>query len=342
MTQNLALWEPLNVISLGAGVQSSTMGLMAGHGEITPMPDGAIFADTKGEPASVYTWLKWLKTQLPYPVYTVSAGSLAKANLKMKGSRFSPTIPFFTQGKNGKQGKNGRGCTRDFKLKPLLSKQRELIAAELPAWRKRHKEDLQALTALKRWFADRKAKEISDDLADPIYKDDRYALKITTDEMPPANLLDESAAAWKSCQSDPLIISWIGISLDEVSRMKDSREPWILHRHPLIEKRMTRQDCLQWMSAHGYPQPPRSACVYCPFHNDAEWRRLRDEEPKEFARAARFEKQLQKTKAQSSNFRTQPFLHRSLVQLSRVDLRSEGEMGQLNFFENDCSGMCGV
>lgn len=47
------------VISLGAGVQSSTMALMAGKGELTPMPDFAVFADTQAEPADVYKWLDW-------------------------------------------------------------------------------------------------------------------------------------------------------------------------------------------------------------------------------------------------------------------------------------------
>lgn len=36
----------LRALSLGAGVQSTTMALMAAHGEIGPMPDCAIFADT--------------------------------------------------------------------------------------------------------------------------------------------------------------------------------------------------------------------------------------------------------------------------------------------------------
>jgi hypothetical protein len=36
----------LRVLSLGAGVQSTTLALMAAHGEIGPMPDCAIFADT--------------------------------------------------------------------------------------------------------------------------------------------------------------------------------------------------------------------------------------------------------------------------------------------------------
>ncbi len=39
----------VHTISLGAGVQSSTMALMAAAGEITPMPAAAIFADTQAE-----------------------------------------------------------------------------------------------------------------------------------------------------------------------------------------------------------------------------------------------------------------------------------------------------
>jgi len=68
---------PFNVISLGAGVQSSTIALMAAHGEIAPMPDAAIFADTQAEPVSVYRWLDWLETQLQFPVHRVTAGNLS-------------------------------------------------------------------------------------------------------------------------------------------------------------------------------------------------------------------------------------------------------------------------
>lgn len=66
----------IHVISLGAGVQSSTMALMAKHGEITPMPDAAIFADTGAEPIGVYNWLLQLEEKLPCPIYRVSAGNL--------------------------------------------------------------------------------------------------------------------------------------------------------------------------------------------------------------------------------------------------------------------------
>jgi 3'-phosphoadenosine 5'-phosphosulfate sulfotransferase (PAPS reductase)/FAD synthetase len=65
----------LNILSLGAGVQSSTMALMAAHGEL-PMPDCAIFADTQWEPKAIYKHLDWLEKQLPFPVHRVTAGSL--------------------------------------------------------------------------------------------------------------------------------------------------------------------------------------------------------------------------------------------------------------------------
>ena len=60
----------LRILSLGAGVQSSTLALKIKHGEI-PMVDAAIFADVKGEPKAVYTCLDWLEKQLNYPVFSM-------------------------------------------------------------------------------------------------------------------------------------------------------------------------------------------------------------------------------------------------------------------------------
>lgn len=61
--------EPIHVISLGAGVQSSTMALMAAKGEITPMPTAAVFADTQDEPQSVYRWLDWLSNNFHSEIF---------------------------------------------------------------------------------------------------------------------------------------------------------------------------------------------------------------------------------------------------------------------------------
>lgn len=276
--------KPIHIISLGAGVQSSTMALMAAAGEITPMPTCAIFADTQAEPASVYSWLDWLEKQLPFPVHRVTAGSLTeritttRINRKTGEKYYSNMIPAFTLNPDGSKGIVGRSCTTNFKVEPLRKKQREI-------------------------------------------------------------------AGIKRGQKSIGAVIWIGISLDEVTRMKPSRDRWAENRWPLIERRMSRHDCLRWMEIHGFPKPPRSACIYCPFHSDAEWRRLRDQEPAEFLKACEVEERLQQAHASvtsAGKMRGKAFLHDSLMPLSQVDFSTDEDHGQQVMFQNECEGMCGV
>ena len=109
-----------HVISLGAGVQSSTMALMAAHGEITPMPECAIFADTGAEPAGVMKWLDWLEAQLPFPVHRVmkDKGLLDNIITSIEGGRFAGA-PFFTETDKGTEGRLRRQCTSEFKIAPI-------------------------------------------------------------------------------------------------------------------------------------------------------------------------------------------------------------------------------
>ena len=55
--------SPLRILSLGAGVQSSTTGMMMVHGEIEKAAI-AIFADTGAESEATYKWLGWLVPKL--------------------------------------------------------------------------------------------------------------------------------------------------------------------------------------------------------------------------------------------------------------------------------------
>lgn len=41
------------------------------------------------------------------------------------------------------------------------------------------------------------------------------------------------------------VVTWIGISLDEVHRMKPSQKAWIEHRWPLVEMKMSRRRYLR-------------------------------------------------------------------------------------------------
>jgi hypothetical protein len=267
--------DPLHVISLGAGVQSSTMALMAARGAITPMPAAAFFADTHAEPASVYKWLDWLEKQLPFPVIRLSKGDLTAAALTIRDKRdgtgqwSKSCVPAWIRNQDGSSGKIQRQCTYDYKVIPLT----------------------------------------------------RAAIRLMKEEKAPG------------------IVQWIGISLDEVHRMKPSRDKRITHRWPLVDMRLSRASCLNWMKGNWFPKPPRSACIYCPFHSDNEWRRLRDEEPDEFARAVAFDKAYREVKSKTDNMRGTPFLHRSFLPLDEVDFST----GQIELaFGNECEGICGV
>lgn len=272
-----------NVISLGAGVQSSTMALMASRGELLGIEvDFAIFADTQDESKKVYDWLDWLEGQLSFPVYRVTKGRLSDRVLEMRvtkdGRRFSKSdIPFYTLSKDGSGGIIPfRSCTADFKIRPILKELR-------------------------------------------------------------------SRCGVKRGQKVQTVTSLIGISYDEMQRMKDSRDPWVKNRWPLVEMKMRRGDCIEWMRKNGYPEPPRSSCVYCPFHSNKEWRRLQTEEPEEFAKAVKFEKDLQAAKANNDDFKSILFLHSSRKPLDQIDFRSDVERGQgLLDFGDECDGMCGV
>ena len=118
----------LRILSLGAGVQSSTLALKIKHGEI-PMVDAAIFADVKGEPKNVYTWLDWLEKQLNYPVFRVTYRDLKQDILDAAvGKHKAFTAPFYTKNtETGKKGLLRRQCTADYKIKPVVKKVREML-----------------------------------------------------------------------------------------------------------------------------------------------------------------------------------------------------------------------
>ena len=256
-----------NVLNLGAGVQSSCLALMAARGEITPMPDFAVFADTQAEPTSVYKWLDWLETQLPFPVIRVTKGSLTESVLKIRVKEkckysdkpmtyLRSNIPVFGLTQHGEvKAALGRACTADFKIAPIT-------------------------------------KEI------------RSRCKI------------------KHGQKELTVTSWIGISYDEMQRMKLMSNPWQQPRWPLVEKRMTRAHCLEWMKKNGYPEPPRSACYYCPFHDDDEWRRLKEQDPEHFQKAVEFDRTYRRLQNENpGGLRIEVYLHKSCKPLDEDTLR---------------------
>lgn len=121
--------------------------------------------------------------------------------------------------------------------------------------------------------------------------------------------------------------------------MKPSREAWQINRFPLIERRMTRRECLEWLSRHGYPRPPKSACIGCPFHSNAAWRAMRDTDTAAWVDAVEVDRAL---RSGLRGIRGQVFLHRSAVPLEDADLSTAADHGQLDLWPNECDGMCGL
>ena len=120
--------------------------------------------------------------------------------------------------------------------------------------------------------------------------------------------------------------------------MKPSREHWIEHRWPLVDLEMRRLDCLEWMDTHGYPRPGRSACTFCPYHSDAEWRALKDS-PEDFAEAVKIDRMIRDGVRGTSQ---QLYLHRSLKPIDEIDFSNAEDHGQGSLFGDECEGMCGV
>lgn len=126
----------LTLLSLGAGVQSTTLALMAAEGVLPPL-DGAIFSDTQWEPRRVYEHLDRLEKVLTgagVPLYRVSAGNLRRDAIDPE-HRYA-SIPYYVRNPDGSEGMGRRQCTSEYKLSPIRRKIRELLGASPPDFKR--------------------------------------------------------------------------------------------------------------------------------------------------------------------------------------------------------------
>ena len=133
----MATSEPtITALSLGAGVQSTTLALLAVEG-VLPKPDAAIFADTGWEPKAVYAHLDRLTVVMAdagIPVYRVSKGNLRED--AVDPARRCASVPYFVRNPDGSDGMGRRQCTAEYKLAPIKRKLRELLGAAPPDFRR--------------------------------------------------------------------------------------------------------------------------------------------------------------------------------------------------------------
>lgn len=129
---------------------------------------------------------------------------------------------------------------------------------------------------------------------------------------------------------------WLGISMDEMNRARFSQVRYIKNVYPLLDNRMTRQDCAVFLESKGVRVPQKSSCYFCPFHNDYYWMFMKREHPDLFEKACMYDEAI-RDRSQLKDGKKQ-YLHRSLKPLRDVEFKHDKQY-TLEFV---CSGGCGV
>jgi hypothetical protein len=148
--------------------------------------------------------------------------------------------------------------------------------------------------------------------------------------------------------------TWIGISSDEFKRMKHSPFAWQRFWHPLIEQPWSgdkrpewiddpwdRTRCQKWLEERGFTGILRSACTFCPFRSNNEWRSLKVNDPPGFEKACQVDELLRSgPDGVIHGMRKPVFVHRSLKPLR--DDPFNDHSGQQSLWDDECAGVCGV
>lgn len=293
-----------NILSLGAGVQSTCLLYMSCDGVLPPL-DACIFADTQWEPEAVYAHLERCKERAAKAgvrVLVGTAGNLREDLLQFWHKRKSAdgkrhaSIPAFIKNPNESRGIVRRQCTGTYKIEVV-----ERIV----------RREILGLRDGQRW---------------PLV---------------------------------PSVRQWIGISADEFHRRKVSPRPAVELVYPLLDwltigdpdrpmfmRGYARADCLAWLKKAGYPRPPRSACIGCPFHSDEEWARMKQDDPKAFADACEVDRLIRDLDTarlgEKGQLRGSPYLHSSLIPLEQVAFDPASDESEGRGMANECEGMCGL
>ena len=311
--------KTFHILNLGAGVQSTALALMFDAGEIKDENGDSItltaayFADTGDEPQAVYRHLEWIQATIKtFPIHVRSKGRLSddlSRGVNSTGQRFA-SIPAFTNVDGGLAkdvGRTRRQCSREYKI--------EVIEAAI-------KSEILALSPGRR----------------------------LTKEM--------------------RVVQYLGISMDEIGRAvrvmrgragtkdRDAAKSWPYHKlieyqktlrwcnaFPLVEMDVTRGMCLQYLAGRVPHETPRSACVQCPYHSDAEWLKIKSVS-EDWALAVQVDRSLRiPGNIVNRNMDQKLYLHRSCQPLELVVFNPKPSIRETQLsmsFAGECEGVCGV
>ena len=277
-------------------MQSTTLLLLAVEGSL-PKPDAAIFADTGWEPRAVYDHLDRLEAvakDAGIPVYRVGRGRLPDDVLD---PHRHATIPAYTINPDGSRGMIGRRCTGRYKVEPIERQVRLLLGAVART------RDCRYCDATGIRIAPWNAKgDEPAELAGPCSVCRGTGRRAIVGPVP------------KGAHAE----QWIGFSTDETQRVTTNGFPkYVTPTFPLLDPlRYSRGDCKRWLISRGWFEVPKSACVGCPLHGNAMWRRMRTYDPESWRQAIAFDRAFRS----GDGLRAMRFLHSSRLPLDEAPI----------------------
>jgi hypothetical protein len=304
----------MRVLNLGAGVQSTTIALMGREPDKYPLVgkiDYAIFADTQEEPTAVYSHLDWLEKEVPFPILRRTAGKLGDDLI----SGIPPEVMGYTS-TSYMASASKMAKKRYISIPAFLSGPSQKAESVIPRNCTRH---------------------YKIDVIDKTIRREILGLK-KGQRVPPTTEVEQL----------------FGLSYDEAGRIIRVKAAHQFNPFkvvfPLFEMEMTRRSCESWLIRQSIPHKvTKSACVFCPYRTNSQLRDLKENHPKDWARAVYVDLALRDfelvPKPNESGFI--PFTHKSCVPLHEADLddpeTKERKRGQEMFgFVQECEGMCGV
>lgn len=304
---NYSSQRPLRVISLGAGTQSSDLYSMAAEGELPPCygeVDIAIFSCTQYEPEQVYQWLQML-AGVDYEEWVDHKGHINHRAVPglYRGGRYGAKIPVLvvTGGNIRESYYEAQKTGKRYVSLPVFVKNPD---GGRGMGRRQCTKDFKI---------------------EQIIKAVRGLVGLKPRQIGPREVI---------------VHQLIGISIDEVVRMKPSRVRWIRHVWPLVDMGKSRQDCVRSIEAKGLGKPPKSACKHCPYTENERWLDMQQNRPDEFAGVVDFDREIRNGGPRGLLI-GENYVHSSLKPLDEVDFTKD-EGGTVDFFNDECEGMCGV
>lgn len=285
--------ERLRVESLGGGLQSSAMALMSFDGLLERL-DGIVFADTQHEMPETYAYLDFLEARAKsaaVPFIRATAGDLKAELFARQGRGMQPNLPVRVREQDGKlQRVNAYRCSYDFKRRVVAREMKRLCGAR-GAWKR---------ATVEQWIG---------------YSTDEVSRIKRSDECRCGHKRFRAKTRGRAAEfiHGPAGCSRCGC---------EAFDPWQVNRWPLIELQMSRGDVSRWFAERGYPEPPRSACYFCPNRGNGHWRDLRANHPDLWASAVEVDEFVRHG---MNEMRGEGFLHQSGVALADADIRPRYE-----------------